>query len=104
MKNYGDGLLDSHPDDLQTKSSEVHLRAGRKRTIWTCAEAIQNSHTQDLMILPCAPTFCFDESQRRKRTRKTMTKMKKMKMKKMMMMDTPCGLAYCMKVISTDIS
>jgi len=60
------------------------------------------------MILPCAPTFCFDESQRRKRTRKTMTKMttkmKKMKMKKMMMMDTPCGLAYCMKVISTDIS
>jgi hypothetical protein len=23
-----------NPDDLQTKSLEVHLRAGRKRTIW----------------------------------------------------------------------
>jgi len=58
------------------------------------------------MILPCAPTFCFDKSQRRKRTRKTMTKMttKMKKMKMMMMMDTPCVLAYCMKVISTDIS
>ena len=33
---------------------------------------------------------------------KMTTKMKKMKM--MMMMDTPCVLAYCMKVISTDIS
>jgi len=50
------------------------------------------------MILPLPPMFCFDKSQRKKRTRttKTTTKMTKLTMKKMTvkkkMMVTPPAL------------
>jgi hypothetical protein len=50
------GYSISHPDDFQTKSLEVHLRAGRKRTIWDMGRR----HPEFPYSRPCDPLVFTD--------------------------------------------